>query len=318
MSRGRALGRASAVLAVALLFCGGVAVVRPERASADDPSTTTVDTTPVATVTTVAPATTKTPTPRPDAAPRPAPRHARHSVTHVTTSHSSPAPVTPRPAVVRPTVHVSQPPVATHASAPRPHPHPAAAVHRKKPRPHPVAKTPVSPPAAKPVTVAPSTPASSKLRGLWVIAAAGLLLALALVAALLGLRRRPTLQSQNEATAAGLEQVCAITWWHGYLRSQFIACTRDAYGAATVIAGSPFFRWRKKSPPPQQGAAAKALAELLSTLDRLGWQADGGGAHWFEQRFRRVAGSVPAAQPEPAVEPRRRGGRAPVTAPEPR
>jgi hypothetical protein len=88
----------------------------------------------------------------------------------------------------------------------------------------------------------------------------------------------------------------------------------DAYGQATVVAKSPFFRWRKKSPPPERGRASAAFGDLLSTLDRLGWQADGRGTEWFEQRFRRVAAGVPASQPEPTVERRRRWRRDPVPA----
>jgi hypothetical protein len=90
-----------------------------------------------------------------------------------------------------------------------------------------------------------------------------------------------------------LPDSCRITWWRGYVRSQFIART---WNASTddwmMIAESPYFSWRSSEPPPESPAAVAAYLELAQTLDRLGWEPDGRGDTWFDTPFRRAEDST--------------------------
>jgi hypothetical protein len=86
------------------------------------------------------------------------------------------------------------------------------------------------------------------------------------------------------------ESRCAITWWRGYVRSQFLAV---AEGGTIVVAESPSFRWRSSKPPSQTEEAAAAHQQLMSALRDLGWEAGESGAVWYEVEFHREpVGSV--------------------------
>jgi hypothetical protein len=279
--------------ALALVFLVIGAFVAAPPASADDSPPATTDTTPVSTVTELAPPTTNQATvPKPDDAPVPA-RHVKHavthSVTHATTRVQRPATPAPTRVTVTPRAQApAAPPTRTVSRKPHPKPappKPAARLHRR------VTTTPQPLPA---VTPAPSVPAHSGVstRRKWLLAAGiALLVAAALVAVFLDLRRRGAPHVDEGAapdTAPPGSDVCTITLWRGYLRSQFIACTPGE--PVTMIAESPFFGWRRSSqPPPRTAHIAAAHDDLLRALERLGWEADGSPeGQWFELRLRRA------------------------------
>lgn len=323
MSRRAEPRRALAALAVALLFGAGFTLALPARASADDSPPPTVDTTPVSTVTDVAPPTT-TPTfiPKPDAAPSPPPsRRAKHPVSLAHTQSAParvPAPATPTRAPVRPLLRPALPRPTTRKPSPQPHPATRAHAPAKR-RPRPAVHTTTSPAVVEPAPVVFAKPAAASThRGVWLLAAAiGLLVAIALVATARELRRPSAARRRTpsaDGTSSG-EELCTVECWRGYLRSQFIACTRTSSDPASVIAESRFFNWRRRSPPPERPDVTAALAELLEDLGGLGWEPDGRGAFWFEQRFRRTAAETEISQPEaPPSRRLRRRRRAPVAA----
>jgi hypothetical protein len=106
------------------------------------------------------------------------------------------------------------------------------------------------------------------------------------------------------SAVAVLPDSCRITWWRGYVRSQFLALTQNgADGDPTMIAESPYFSWRSSEPPPETPAAIAAYLELTQTLDRLGWEPEGRGDPWFNTRFRRVKDSTPEAVPSETAPP---------------
>jgi hypothetical protein len=79
-------------------------------------------------------------------------------------------------------------------------------------------------------------------------------------------------------------QQCEVRWWQGYVQSQFWAVPTDAAADATV-ALSPYFRWRKSTPPPKTPAAAAALRALVGSLEHEGWRVVGRGEDWFAVRL---------------------------------
>jgi len=100
----------------------------------------------------------------------------------------------------------------------------------------------------------------------------------------------PPLPEQNESYAPLAETnavySCVVTWWRGYLRSQFVAQSwGDADGIWTLVAESPSFSWRSNEPPTRTPAAVAAHLELTKTLDSLGWHRDGGGEKWYDGSF---------------------------------
>jgi hypothetical protein len=111
------------------------------------------------------------------------------------------------------------------------------------------------------------------------------------------------------SAVAGLPDSCRITWWRGYVRSQFLALTHNgANGDTTMIAESPYFSWRSGEPPPARPNAVAAYLALIQTLDGLGWEPEGRGEPWFNTRFRRVKDSTPetvaseTARPTPSIQ----------------
>jgi hypothetical protein len=103
---------------------------------------------------------------------------------------------------------------------------------------------------------------------------------------------------------AVLPDSCRITWWRGYVRSQFVAVTGNAAdGDRAMIAESPFFSWRSSEPPPESPGAVAAYLELGQTLDGLGWEPDGRGDTWFETRFRRAQDRTTEAVPSQTAPP---------------
>jgi hypothetical protein len=94
----------------------------------------------------------------------------------------------------------------------------------------------------------------------------------------------PPMRSEPEVL---LEKRCAINWWRGYVRSQFLASEAGASGAM-VVAESPPFRWRSSKPPPETEEVVAAHRQLISTLNDLGWEAVGFGPAWFEVEFHRT------------------------------
>jgi hypothetical protein len=83
------------------------------------------------------------------------------------------------------------------------------------------------------------------------------------------------------------EKRCAITWWRGYTRSQFVASEVGA-SEPIVVAESPSFRWRSSNPPPQTEECVAAHRQLMSSLSELGWEAVESGPAWFEVEFHRA------------------------------
>jgi hypothetical protein len=99
------------------------------------------------------------------------------------------------------------------------------------------------------------------------------------------LRHLPT-RSHPPIPAA--EERCAIGWWRGYVRSQFLAWEPSEAGSK-VIAESPPFAWRSNKPPPQTDEAVAAHRQLVAALSDLGWEAVESGPEWFEVEFHRDA-----------------------------
>jgi hypothetical protein len=275
------------------------------------------DTTPTPTVTTpdAAP-----PVPRPDPGPvqvAPKPRVVHHT--------TPPAVVVQQPVYQAPAAPavVVQPstPVKPKTTKPRAKPKQVAAKRKR-----PVQSKHVSPKLvakAKPVATLlplPKTPAQSSSGG-WLNTAvvAGLLaffLSAGLVATRRALRATPPVAIAASASSNGsgpavhvdtvlaaeplehlpvlspirtpaAEKQCAIAWWRGYVRSQFLASETNAAGH-TVVAESPPFAWRSRTPPPETDEAVAAHRQLMATLSDLGWEAVHFGPAWFEVEFQRA------------------------------
>jgi hypothetical protein len=105
-------------------------------------------------------------------------------------------------------------------------------------------------------------------------------------------------------------EICAISWWRGYLKCQFYAQAIGVDGRLYVAATSPMFRWRRPDPPTQTKGSLAAHRSLVKKLREEGWQLAsstelwygwkqlGRGDLWFEDRFRRRALRVVAAAEE--------------------
>lgn len=285
------------------------------------------DTTPTPTVTT--PDAAPPPVPKPDPGPvhvAPKPRVVHH------TPPAAPVvqqPVYQAPAAPAVVVQPSTPAEKPKTTKPRAKPKHVAA-KRKRPAqskhvvPKLVAKT-------KPVATLlplPKTPAQSSSGGGWVNTAvvAGLVaffLSAGLVATRRVLRATPAVASAASASSNGsapavhvqtvlaaeplehlpvlspirtptAEKQCAIAWWRGYVRSQFLASETNGAGH-TVVAESPAFAWRARTPPPETDEAVAAHRQLMATLSELGWEAVHFGPAWFEVELERApvhAGSI--------------------------
>jgi hypothetical protein len=86
-------------------------------------------------------------------------------------------------------------------------------------------------------------------------------------------------------------ELCEITWWRGYVKSEFYANGVGADGAEYEVARSRQFRWRRPEPPPADHEQARAAHEgLVGSLTQSGWEPIGEGLLWYASRFRRHAG----------------------------
>jgi hypothetical protein len=88
----------------------------------------------------------------------------------------------------------------------------------------------------------------------------------------------------REAAAA---EVCAIVCRRTGTRAQFHAVSGDGDEKAAWLAESPAFRLRDGQPLEPTDRARAAHRALVEHLTRRGWQPDGNGDAWYEQRFRR-------------------------------
>jgi len=106
--------------------------------------------------------------------------------------------------------------------------------------------------------------------------------------------QRPVLRTRTRVEA------CDLFWWRGYVTSEFYA--RQAPGG-DVLATSGAFRWRRSSPPPEEGHAKEAYERLVAELRAGGWEQAERGTLWYERRFvREVIGGRPEApMPDAAV-----------------
>lgn len=100
-----------------------------------------------------------------------------------------------------------------------------------------------------------------------------------------GLRARRRARSRAQPSRPEHE-ACQISFWRGYVKSQFLAVTeRD--GKAFAVAASPYFRTRGAIPPEDEPRALGALAVLREELSQRGWELTGHGERWFEGTFAR-------------------------------
>lgn len=84
-------------------------------------------------------------------------------------------------------------------------------------------------------------------------------------------------------------EVCHVDRWRGYLTCEFFARRPDD----SAVAASGTFRWRKSTPPPDDGAAREAFERVVAELRANGWEERGRGALWYERRFERHANRAP-------------------------
>jgi hypothetical protein len=90
---------------------------------------------------------------------------------------------------------------------------------------------------------------------------------------------------------------CVIQWWQGYVKSSFYVLVDGSSPDERTLIESPLFWSLGKESPDPDGPAAAAHRQLVEKLERQGWQADGVGESWYEQRFVRTA-REPAAGDE--------------------
>lgn len=109
--------------------------------------------------------------------------------------------------------------------------------------------------------------------------------------------RKPPARRSSQPGLPGVGQPtkCRIVWWRGYVKSAFQAVPVPGSGGGHPIAESPYFRWRKAQPPPQDEEALPAHRALVERLEEDGWAVVRTGKDWFalelERRpFRRRAG----------------------------
>jgi hypothetical protein len=101
--------------------------------------------------------------------------------------------------------------------------------------------------------------------------------------------------SQPGLPGIGRPPKCRIVWWRGYVKSAFQAVPVPGSGGGYPIAESPYFRWRKPEPPPQDEEALPAHRALVERLEEDGWAVVCTGKDWFaleleRQPFRRRPG----------------------------
>lgn len=105
---------------------------------------------------------------------------------------------------------------------------------------------------------------------------------------------------------------CVLSVWRGYVKASFVACLDDG----TLVAESASFKCRGGE-PAGEGAAKAAHAQLLSTLNALGWARTAGGEPWYAAEYGRWV-EAPAAVDRPEGAPQAAEEPAPPPTPAPR
>jgi hypothetical protein len=80
-------------------------------------------------------------------------------------------------------------------------------------------------------------------------------------------------------------EVCRISYWRGYVKSQFQAIT-EREGEMLAIFSSPFFRAGSATPTRDDARAVAAHSALTEELSSFGWEITGCAANWYETTFR--------------------------------
>ena len=81
--------------------------------------------------------------------------------------------------------------------------------------------------------------------------------------------------------------ICRISWWRGYVKSELYAEAVRPTGHRSIVARSRMFRWRHAERPPASGDALDAHNELVDRLVAGGWTPEGQGGAWYEYAFLR-------------------------------
>jgi hypothetical protein len=81
-------------------------------------------------------------------------------------------------------------------------------------------------------------------------------------------------------------ELCHISYWRGYVKSQFVAVA-ECDGKPVAVSSSPFFRTHSESPPDDEVEARRAHAVLIDELSRHGWTFEARGGKWYEGTFGR-------------------------------
>ena len=103
------------------------------------------------------------------------------------------------------------------------------------------------------------------------------------------------------ARTAEQSEVCAIGWWHGYVRSDFYAASIAADGRERDVARSPRFSWWRGDPPPPLHEGARAAHDaLVARLVENGWRSLGAASGpWYAVRFQRRTSALRALSGPP-------------------
>lgn len=99
-------------------------------------------------------------------------------------------------------------------------------------------------------------------------------------------RSAPASPLRNAAPPKLPRELCRITCWRGYVKSQFVAIS-DREGKPAALFASPFFRSRGGAPTPDDARARAAHEALRETLAREGWELVSRGDAWYETTFSR-------------------------------
>jgi hypothetical protein len=81
--------------------------------------------------------------------------------------------------------------------------------------------------------------------------------------------------------------ICRISWWRGYVKSEFYAEAVGPNRPPSIVAHSRMFRWRRAEPPPASGDALDAHNDLVDRLVAAGWTPESRGGEWYEYAFLR-------------------------------
>ena len=75
-------------------------------------------------------------------------------------------------------------------------------------------------------------------------------------------------------------EYCALEWWRGYVKSQFLARAQRPDGRSYIAGRSPFFRSWHMGEPEESEQAHRARAELILLLRSEGWELREGECDW--------------------------------------